>query len=142
MSKAADLQRNLQQYRKQYPKASVLSLLGVFAISFYAILHITSTPDGRAVLRHTSYDCPPSNGLTAEPPSDASHASSYPAFGPRNLKTAVDRAEELWAANIQRRKNFVAAKNGYENIMQFSDKAWQGWGNMWTLWQASSSIRV
>lgn len=87
-------------------------------------------------IRHLQYNYPPvstSAGI-AEMEKQAVIDQTEPAFGPRNLTSAVARSEQLWASNVEKRKAFVESKGGYDAIRMFSDKAWVGYGQMWTLW--------
>lgn len=129
-------------YRKHHPRATLLASCAGFLTLLYLIAG-SSTFSGSGNgpgtgLRFGRYDYPPptssqlkSSGLVKDG-DKADHY--YPAFGPRNLASAVARSEALWASNWKKRRDWVAGHGGYSNIMAFSDKEWKGWGNMWTLW--------
>lgn len=75
-------------------------------------------------------------GYTYPPPvsSDYVKDDGYPALGPRDITAAVKRSEHLWLENKKKREAFIKEKGGLANMRMFSDKAWVGYGQMFTLW--------
>lgn len=76
-------------------------------------------------------------GYTYPPPvvsSEYVKDDGYPALGPRDITAAVKRSEEIWRQNRKKREAFIQEKGGLPNMRMFSDKAWVGYGQMFTLW--------
>lgn len=126
---------SVSSFRQQHPRFFLASVCGWLVIGIIMISKPERLADAPGI-RHLQYNYPPvstSAGI-AEMEKQAVIDQTEPAFGPRNLTSAVARSEQLWASNVEKRKAFVESKGGYDAIRMFSDKAWVGYGQMWTLW--------
>lgn len=108
---------SVQSFRQQHPRYFVASLASA---TLLCLVWLAGPSQDSFRQRYADYAYPPA---AAVPELDVSN-ESYPAFGPRNLKTAVARAEQLWATNIEKRKGFVKEQGGYR-AMASSRPAYQ-----------------
>lgn len=136
---------SISTFRAQHPRYFLAGLCGCFVIALYIL---TGPHDGNGV--RDAYLYPPpkgsggqiSNGMVVAGPGGAQHGDAamgtkhkeYPAFGPRDLTAAVQRSEELWEESRRKRVAFIKEKGGLAGMRMFSDKAWVGYGQMYTLW--------
>jgi hypothetical protein len=125
----AKMGSSVSTFKQQHPRYFLVSLCGCALIGLFMLAGGSS----HGGLMGNGYMYPPSSAALADGYSKE-NGIEYPAFGPRDLTKAVARSEEIWQEHKQKRDNFVKDKGGYGNIRMFSDKAWVGYGQMYTLW--------
>ena len=120
---------SISSFRQQHPRLLLGSVCGWLLLGLFMISRPGDLPAAPG-LRYLQYDYPPgslSGGEALVVPTEL-------AFGPKNLTAAVARSEQLWKTHLNKRKRYVEGKGGYSEIRMFSDKAWVGYGQKWTLW--------
>ena len=102
---------SVQSFRQQHPRYFVASLASV---ALLCLVWLAGPSQESFKARYADYAYPPSVADSGSRSEVSSYDDSYPAFGPRNLKAAVARAEQLWANNVEKRKAFVKEQGGYK----------------------------
>ena len=111
---------SVQSFRQQHPRYFAASLASA-ALLCLVWLAGPSQDSFRARYADYAYPPPSSAGAGAAVASP-SYDDTFPAFGPRNLKTAVARSEQLWATNVEKRKAFVKEQGGYKAMVSNASK--------------------
>lgn len=105
----------VQLFRQQHPRYFVAC---VASTALLCLVWLAGPSQEGFRQRYADYAYPPPPAYDSLV---ASSDESYPAFGPRNLKTAVARAEQLWATNIEKRKGFIKEQGGYSAMVRCID---------------------
>lgn len=112
-------------FKQQHPRYFTASLC---ACALVVLFMLVGPADSSFKDRYLGYTYPPS--VSSQYVKD----DGYPAIGPRDITAAVKRSEELWRENRKKREAFIKEKGGLHDMRMFSDKAWVGYGQMFTLW--------
>lgn len=121
----AKMGSSVSTFRQQHPRYFMASLC---AGAFVLLLMLAGPSEGGFRDRYLNYTYPPPVS------SDYVKDDGYPALGPRDITAAVKRSEQIWRENKNKREAFIKEKGGLANMRMFSDKAWVGYGQMFTLW--------
>jgi hypothetical protein len=121
----AKMGSSVSTFRQQHPRYFIASLC---TGALFVLFMLAGPTEGGFKDRYLGYTYPP-------PVSSAYiKDDGYPALGPRDITAAVRRSEQIWLENKKKREAFIKEKGGLEGMRMFSDKAWVGYGQMFTLW--------
>ena len=141
MSGSITLSPAVAQFKQKHPRYFTASICAAVAIPLLWMLNrnsnlYTAMPDKFAYYSGSS-----STEIASLQATNSKGQDLLPAIGPRNMGAFVDRAEELWRHNKQKRAEFIQEHNGIRNMRMFTEKSEGGWGQLYTIWVSYNRTR-